>query len=435
MIAARILVVLGGLVAVVALLAGYVRYQALDNDTVRATAGELIQDEDIRDQIAASLVDQLFSNVDVAAILQERLPEDQQQFAAPAAAALRELADRAAPRLLDRPRPQQLWVNSIARAHEQLVRALHDEFAVVGTEEGYIVLNLGPLIDQLAERIQILGDVAGRIPPDAGQIRIMEADQIETAQELTQLFEDIAAVIWLVPLLLWALAIWLARGRRRAILRSIAIVSIVAGLLVLVVRRLAGEYVVNALTEETPAVETAASDAWSILTGLLAEGAWTLIGLAVIALVGVWLAGESRSGTATRRELAPILARPELAFGAAAALFILLIWWGPTAQTQRPQFVLLGAILLAIGVEALRRAVVREHPDAAAVPAGDAARATLGRMRSRPAGAEPAGDERLMQLERLAGLREQGVLTEEELAAEKARLLGSPMPEPRGSQA
>jgi hypothetical protein len=37
----------------------------------------------------------------------------------------------------------------------------------------------------------------------------------------------------------------------------------------------------------------------------------------------------------------------------------------------------------------------------------------------------PAGEDRVAQLKELAGLRDQGVLTEQEFAAEKARILGS----------
>ena len=38
---------------------------------------------------------------------------------------------------------------------------------------------------------------------------------------------------------------------------------------------------------------------------------------------------------------------------------------------------------------------------------------------------QPAGEDRVTQLKELAGLRDQGVLTEQEFAAEKARILGS----------
>ena len=75
MLTARILVVVFALLATIGLLAGFIRYQALDPDTFRGTAEELIANENVQDQIAVSLVDELYGNVDVAAALEERLPD------------------------------------------------------------------------------------------------------------------------------------------------------------------------------------------------------------------------------------------------------------------------------------------------------------------------------------------------------------------------
>jgi hypothetical protein len=415
------LVVVGILVAVLAVIAGYVRFQALDTPTVEETATELIENDQVRDQIAAQLVDQLFSNVDVEADLRQRLPPDQKRLAPPLAGAARALADRAAARLLERPRVQELWIRSIVRAHEELIAVLDDDTTAVSTEGGYVVLNLRPLVIQLGDQVAIVGRVAERLPESAGRIKIMQADQLETAQDLTQLLKRVAAVLWLVPFLLWGIAFWLARGRRRAILRTVGLGLVAVGLLVLVVRSVAGNYVVDDLVK-SDAVRPAVNDAWDILTALLADGGWTVLGLGVIAVVAVWLSGPSASATATRRELAPFLVRPELAFGAAAVLFLLLILWGPTVQTRRLHLVVAGAILLAIGVEILRRQAAREFPDAGAADLGASARSTLGRVRGSPA--PPAEDERLAALERLQRLHDQGALTDEEFAAEKARLLG-----------
>ena len=76
----------------------------------------------------------------------------------------------------------------------------------------------------------------------------------------------------------------------------------------------------------------------------------------------MWITGESRAATGARRRLAPYLARPEYAFGAAAALLLLLVWWAPLAQFRRGLAVLAMAVVLAIGVEALRRITGREFP-------------------------------------------------------------------------
>ena len=130
-------------------------------------------------------------------------------------------------------------------------------------------------------------------------------------------------------------------------------------------------------------VRPAAQSAWDIITGLLADGGKTVLGLGLIALLAVWLSGPSRSGTATRRELAPFLMRPEIAFGVAGLLFLLLLLWGPTAQVNRLPFVITFAIVLALGVEILRRQAAREHPGAAGADLSDSARSTFARMRRR----------------------------------------------------
>jgi hypothetical protein len=364
MLVVRILVLLGALLAILSLLAGYIRFQALDTDTVEATAGELIADEDIRNEIAATLVDQLFANVDVEQVLEEQLPASQKGLALPIAGAIRLGADRAAQQLLERPRAQELWVRTIAASHRNLLRVLEDDTGPISTEDGSVVLDLQPLLIQFGDRVAILGRVNERIlaRPDAGRITIVEADQLETAQDLTQLLKVLGMWLWLMPLALWALALWLARGRRRDILRMIGISAIVAGLLVLVIRRIAGSVVVDELAD-TESLQKAAGDAWDILTQQLQDGGITLTGIGLLLLVAVWIAGPSSSATGARGWLAPYIARAEIAFGGAAVLLGLLVWWGPTVQTQRWQLVLATAIFLALGVEVLRRQTAKEFPD------------------------------------------------------------------------
>jgi hypothetical protein len=377
---ARGLVVLAVLLGIVSLLAGFIRFQALDTDTVSETASELIADPQIRDEVAASLVDQLYANVDVQAELEQRLPADQKGLAGPAAAGLRELSDRIAVRMLERPRVQALWVDTVTRAHRQLINVLEDDTGPVSTEDGVVVLDLQPLMIQLGDRIAIFGRVAERFGPDTGRVEIMKADQLETAQDITQLLKFLGMWLWVLPIALFGVALWIAHGRRLSILRLIAFGMIFGGFVVLVVRRLAGSYVVdNLVASET--VRPAVLDAWNIITDQLRDGGLTFLGLGVIALVAAWIGGPSESAVGARRALAPYLARPEIAFGAAALLFLLLLWWQPVVQTSRVQLMLGAAVVLAVGVELLRRETAREVPDPPAPDLMGSLRRTFGRKR------------------------------------------------------
>jgi hypothetical protein len=362
MVVARVLVVLAVLLAVLSLLAGFIRYQALDTDTASETASTLIADDEVREQLAASLVEQLYANVDVAAALEERLPPDQQGLAGPIAGLVRELADRAAVRMLERPRVQELWVASFTRAHAQLIEVLENEGEVFQVSEGVVVLNLQPLMIQLGDRIAIIGQVSRQFGPDAGIVEVMDAGQLETAQSLTQLLKVLGTWLWVLPILLAAIALWIVPGRRQSILRMIAVGSILGGLLVLVLRRTAGSYIVEELVE-SKTVQPAVQDAWDIITAQLRDGGLTLLGLGILVLLVAWLGGMSASAVGARRSLAPYLARAEVAYGIAATLFLLLLWWQPTVQTSRWQLMVAAAAVLVLAVELLRRQTAREVPE------------------------------------------------------------------------
>ena len=135
------------------------------------------------------MVDKLYANVDVGAALEQQLPEDQKGLSGLIASGLREFSDRAAQRLLESPRAQEAWVDTIAFSHQQLLNVLEDDVRGTTTENGAVFLDLRPLIIQLGERVPLVARIAQQLPNDSGRIKIIEADQLETAQDLTQLMK------------------------------------------------------------------------------------------------------------------------------------------------------------------------------------------------------------------------------------------------------
>jgi hypothetical protein len=440
-IAARTLTVVGVVLAIFAIVANFARNQLLDSGEFRDTAAQLIESDAVRSQVALTLVDQLYQNVDVKAELEAQLPDDFQGLAGPLSAATRQLADRAARELLDRPRVQRLWIETTALAHDELVQVLRGRSGVVTTDEGKVTLDLRELVVRLGEEVGIGGQVADRIPASAAQIALLDSDELGTAQRAVDVLEAVALWLWVLALAVWAAAIWLARGRRRLEVRAIAFGLLVVGIGVLVVRELGGNYLVGELVQ-TQSVVPAAEAAWSITTRLLADAGWTVILLAVFMLLGVWFAGPGRRASASRRALAPYLRRPELAFGAYAVVVLILLWWGPTYQWRSWLTVLVMIVLGAMGMEAVRRVTATEHPDAVATDVWAGVKARLdawsaslrdtGTARevrgSEPREPAPAPAPRTPvelseQLEAIAALHARGALTDDEFAAAKAKLL------------
>lgn len=422
-IIARILVVLGILLGVVSIYANFVKREALDSDTFRETSSELIANHVIRAQVAATTVEQLYRNVDVAAELEAQLPENLQGLAGPIAGASRELAERAAATALERPAVQALFVGASSVAHEQLVNVLADDARFIETAGGTVVLDLRPIVLALGDRFNIVSNLADRIPEDAAQITILESQQLGTAQTLTQLLKTVANWIWAPTLALWALAVWLVPGRRRQELRAIAIGFVVAGIAVVALRALVGSYIVDNVVA-TDSVRPAVREVWSILTDSLAAVGWTVFAIGVIAVAGILLTGAGRRAQAARRSLAPYMHRSDVAYAALAVLILLFLWWAPLHNVRN---VLIVVVLSIVGFELLRRQTTRDFPDAPPADILSSFRSWReGRSRPVLSGEEPRAQPPVStasELERLARLRTDGVLTEAEFASAKARLL------------
>ncbi len=163
---------------------------------------------------------------------------------------------------------------------------------------GTVTLDLKSIIENVAAQVGI--DVAGKLPPELGQVEIIQSDEIAAAQDAADILKKLAYGLILVALAIYALAIFLARGRRRETVRAIGFAWIVVGILILALRQLAGDAIVDSLAS-TAAVEPAIASTWRIGTSLLAASAAGLIGYGIVAVLGSWLAGPGGLATGFRR--------------------------------------------------------------------------------------------------------------------------------------
>ncbi len=361
-----VLIVLAGLIGLVSALTVWAQRQALETDKWVATSTRLLEDDEIRGALSLYLVDQLYENVDVAAELQESLPPAVKPLAAPIAGGLRELSVRAADTLLSRPAVQTLWEEANRRAHEAFIRIVDDEGEFLSTAEGDVVLDLQPLVQQLADRVGLTEEqVEERLGPDAGRIVIMESEQLGTAQTAVELIRKLSVWLAIAVLVLFAVAVYLAEGRRRETLRNVGITFVVVGALLLVIRRLAGNWIVDTLANGE-SIQESASNAWFIGTDLLAGVAWTAIAYGAIVILAAMLAGPARWAVWVRQRLAPSFRdHPGVVYAIVGGLYLLVVAWGPTPAFRQPWSILIFAALTGLGVEAFRRLMVREHPQAA----------------------------------------------------------------------
>jgi uncharacterized membrane protein len=359
------ILVLATFLGFLSILARWADQQALDTNQWVDTSTELLDNKEVRDTLAAYLVDELYANVDVAAELQQRLPPELRALAGPAAAGLRDASYAVARRALESPRVQAFWEEANRRAHQRFIQIVKDEGTEnVSTTGGDVTIDLRGLLVQVAQQVGLSGKRLESIPPDSGQLVVMSSDELSAIQTAADLLDKGALAITILALLLFALAVFLARDRRRETLRNVAIGFIVAGLLALVVRAIAGDAVVDKLAESAT-IEPAAQDIWDIGTSLLSETAWAAVINGILIMIAVVLAGPSRYARRLRELAAPYMHdRPGMLWAAVGAIFLLLVWWGPTPAFRSPVWLLVIAILFGVGTEALRRQTEREFPNA-----------------------------------------------------------------------
>jgi hypothetical protein len=435
----RLFLVLGTILAVVAIFAVWVNRQVLNADNWANTSSQVLANDAVQTQLSTYLVDQVYDNVNVAAELAAVLPPRFKPLAGPAANSLRSPAESATKKLLGRPRVQDAWQVANRLTAQQLIAIVNDQSRFVSTNGNAVILNLRAVVLDLVQRLGLPGVLIGKVPASAGKIKVLDASEVSTIRSGASAIKGLSILLPALALSLLAGAVALSRGRRRGLLLWVGIDLIFAGIAVLVARNLLGTNIVGSLVS-TESVKPAASAVWTIATGILVDVAQACIVLGIPVILAALVAGPNTVATAIRRTLAPAFrdhAGP--VYGVAAVISGLIVLWEPIPATRKPVLVLLMLVLFVVGIEALRRQTAREFPAASAAAqraalverARRAGTSVAGRGRFTRRNGEPgttasaATTDPLDRLDRIASLHDRGVLDDAEYEAQKAAVLAS----------
>ena len=265
-----LLIFLASVALLVATFASWVRRDLLDTDAWTKTSAELIADEDVRAAVADFLVDRIDANVnrDIARRLDKNLrPEVRDALAAPAVRAV--------------------WAKSNRDAHAGIVALVDNK------SEDPAVLNLHPVLLQIADQVGIGPALAAKLPDKVGRLTILRHDQLEWAQNTARILRDYAYWLIALAIALYAAAVAISRGHRRETAGLCALGLLLDGVLILLLRWLGGA-VFNAFLNDTVHADGATGSIWGISTDALATYAYWLIGIGAVGLIitlalGRWL--------------------------------------------------------------------------------------------------------------------------------------------------
>ena len=392
------------------------------------TSTQLLANPTIRQTTANYIVDQLYANVNVPELLQSGLPSQLDALAGPAAGALHNAAVQVVDSALQRPRVQALWAEANRAADQVFISVVNGGRGPVHVAQGGVTLDLGSIVDDMATQLGLPSDLSSRLPANIANLTVFQSDRLAFVQNVGQAIQGLALWLTILVPLLYALAIGLARGRRRRALMTVGFAGVVGGILVILGREILQTQLVNALTNDASLRPTVAA-VLAINTAILGQIAGAIIAGGAVLVAAAWVGGPARVAVGLRRTIAPFLRQHEIAcYAITVAVMALIFIWNPIHATGTPAGIIVFSVLALFGTYVLLRETEREFPDVTSGEAVQTLRAHVTNLRPKrqpatngPAPPPPATT--VEQLDALADLRERDAITPEEYASAKAQLL------------
>ena len=167
----------------------------------------------------------------------------------------------------------------------------------ISTANGEVTLDLRPAIKRLAARLGLEDKLKANADPNAGQLVIMKSDQLSAAQTAVKTLKALSSLLLIAVFALYALAIYLAQGRRRLLLGATGASLVFVGLVLASLRRFLGGAIVDSLVK-TEANKHPVSVIWAIETSVLRDIAVILVVYGALVLLATVLAGANRPAVA-----------------------------------------------------------------------------------------------------------------------------------------
>jgi hypothetical protein len=293
MIARLTALVLAVVVGVIAIASIWANQQLLDTGSWVSVSNRLLKNHEVRHRVADFLGEELVAETE-AQLLAAGQGETAEQVIPPLRAQSTALAEE----VMKTKRFRLVWREANRAGHRALLRVL-DEKGGAGSEA--VVVDLTPALRQLAAVVgeqplaRRLGaaNLAAQVEPGAARIRVLEAEELNEAQDVVRVVRHLTLPTVIALVLLYAVALILGRRRLPRTLLEIGVALIATGLLALLVRSVAGHRIVDRLLGGH-ADREAADAAWGIATSKVSDLATIAIGAGVIVVLLVGAVAVAR---------------------------------------------------------------------------------------------------------------------------------------------
>lgn len=313
-----VLLVLATLCVTLAPVAIWGRNLVLNTDRYVSTLAPVASNPGVQDLVIKAVDKQVETHIDVKTLVAQTLPPRASLLAAPLQSAVAGLINTVTTRFVRSPAFQTLWKAVNRTAHTQLVYLLTGNnpggSAVTLSNNGQVVLQLAPIVEQVKNRLVAAGlTVAKNIPVVGATIVIAQAKGLAQARRAVRALNTIADVLPWLALVLFGAAIATARRRRRALTVSAFCTAggmVFLGLALLLVRHLYVDRI-----DPTRVPHDTAAFLFNTVVRFLRDGIRMVLAVAIVVAILAWVTGPSRRAVWVRHGVA---SAPKAAAAAAA---------------------------------------------------------------------------------------------------------------------
>ena len=377
-----VLIVLGCIVAPVAVLGVWAGNEVSDTGRWVATVEPLIHDPAIQNVLTDKITTEITNRLNVTGTIDQasaqlndrgltRISSLLNSFGPQIASSVTGFIHSTVHRVISGPRVAKLWVQVNTTAHQAVVQVLSGQGnGAISTSNGQITLNLGPFIAVVKQDLVAHGfALASNIPAISPTVALFQAEDLGKAQAGYRLITTLKIVLPILALVLLAAGVWVARGRRRALIG--AALGLAASMLVLAIGLLIARSIYLNSVPPTVLPGDAAAAAFDAMVYFIRVGLRVVLAVGLVVAIGAFITGPSRAAIQTRSALKSWLGwirnfgerrgvstgpvgewtyahRRGLRIGAVALFALIFVFWGhPTGLVV---IVLVIVLLLVLGL-------------------------------------------------------------------------------------
>jgi hypothetical protein len=313
-VVSAVLIVLACILAIPAVLGSWAALEVSNTDRWVGTVEPLIHDPAVQNVLTDRITNEITSRLDIKGTINQasaqlndrgltRISGLLNSFGPQIASSVTGFIHSTVHTAISSQAMANAWVTVNTVAHQSLVKVLSGQGGgAVSTQNGQIVLNLGPLINVAKQALIAHGfSLANNIPQVNATVALFEAKNLGKAQSLYRLAKTARIVLIVLTLLLLAAGVWVARHRRRALIG--AGLGLAASMLVLAIGLLIGRSIYLSSVPSNVLPADAAAAVWDAFVHFIKVTLRVVLAVGLVVALGAFITGPSRMAIQIRSAL------------------------------------------------------------------------------------------------------------------------------------